>query len=147
MIGLYRTERPPKACMYCEEPASYVPDVGYLCEACTASLAKEKDMEETLDREKTCFEKARANGEATFTLRAQDITAHVVVEFWATFQQTVKEIMNDGATMVEAVEEARGRHRVPRLAMMPECASNEKERGALAIARAMMGWNNRKLAD
>ena len=29
-----------------------------------------------------CFTKAKRNGEPTFTLRAQDVTADLVVDFW-----------------------------------------------------------------
>lgn len=93
-----------------------------------------------------CYEKAVANGEPVFVLRGQDITAHLVVEAWVAIQQSIKQAMNDGATMVEAVENARFLHRIPRM-IYQDPNLTEKERGALEIAREMMRWNNRKLAD
>lgn len=98
------------------------------------------------DREESCYQKARANGEATFTLRAQDISAHLCVEFWVAAQRAIRDLMDAGATMTEAVESVREYHKVPRLTMVGESLT-EKDRGALDIARAMMGFNNRKLAD
>lgn len=45
-MGLVFKERRPTACAICgKEPASYVPDLGDLCEACTESMCKESDHE------------------------------------------------------------------------------------------------------
>jgi type II secretory pathway component PulF len=131
---------------HADRPASFVPDVGYLCETCTDFYVGEGTMDETKNQEATCYEKAKANGEPTFTLRAQDISAHLVVEFWAAIQQAIRNLMDNGATMTEAVEYVRSYHNVPRLAAMTEGMS-EKDREALSIASAMMQWNKRKLAD
>lgn len=87
-----------------------------------------------------------AKGEPTFTLRAQDITSHLVVEAWVAIQQTVREAMNDGATLVEVVENARLLHRIPRM-LYQDTTLTEKEKGALEIAREMMRWPTRKQAD
>ena len=93
-----------------------------------------------------CYEKAKALGEPVFSVRAQDITSHLLVEAWVAIQQSVRQAMDDGASMVEAVEDARYLHRIPRM-IYEDKTLTEKERGALEIARAMMGWGRRKLAD
>jgi hypothetical protein len=98
------------------------------------------------NRGESCIDKARANGEPTFTLRAQDITAHLLVELWVEIQREITVSMEDGMTLTEAVENARYAHRIPRMIFQPEGLS-AKLRGALEIAKAMMGWPNRKLAD
>jgi hypothetical protein len=104
-------------------------------------------MDDTMEREATCYEKAKANGEPTFTLRAQDISAHLCVEFWVAAQRAIRDLMDAGATMTEAVESVREYHKVPRLVMMGE-SMTVKDREALGIARAMMGFQGvRKLAD
>lgn len=41
-----------------------------------------KQREQPLDRDIGCFNKARALGEPTFTLRAQDVSAPAVVAEW-----------------------------------------------------------------
>ena len=80
-----------------------------------------------------------------FLLKASDISAHLVIEFWVSVQRTMRDLMDAGATMTEAIESARLYHKVPRLAMMDSLT--EKDRGALDIARAMMGYSPRKMAD
>lgn len=94
----------------------------------------------------TAYEKAMVTGEPVFVLRGQDISAPLVVEFWAAVQQTIRDLMDAGATMSEAVESARAYHKIPRLTHLGESLI-AKERGAVAIARAMLRWHNRKVAD
>lgn len=148
MIGLC-TERQPTTCMYHEDrPASFVPDVGYLCETCTDSYVGEGTMVNAGEIEIKLgkMEKILTSGEPTFLLRAQDISAHLAVELWISAQRTIKSMMDDGATMTEAVEHVREYHKIPRLAVLGP-SLNDKEMGARSIASAMMQWNKRKLAD
>lgn len=117
-------------------------------------------MEETMDREASCYEKAANAHEylkeqmqkvdpshPCFLLKASDISSHLVVEFWVAVQQDMRQMMDDGATMTEALECARAYYKIPRLTQIGE-GLTEKERGALEIAKAMMGYEGvRKVAD
>ena len=91
-----------------------------------------------------CFAKAFARNEPTFTLRGQDVTAPLVVAFWVKLQQKVRELMDAGCTMTEAVERAEQYYF---LEAVEAPASDAKLSGALLVARAMGQWKNRKLAD
>jgi hypothetical protein len=137
-----------RTCQFCGEPASHTP-IGDVCARCLESYTKEDEMENQGIEKAIGMIEAMGKvkpGETVFVLRAQDITAHVVVEAWVAIQQSIKQAMDDGATMTEAIENARQIMRVPRVVTMLEEAT-EKERGALEIAQTMMRWDNRKLAD
>lgn len=93
--------------------------------------------------EVTCFEKAQERGQPTFTLIAQDITADLVVDFWIKAQQKVREHMDAGLTMTQAVKAVRSYY-----FLEPDVpADDAKLSGACAIAEAMSRWPNRKIAD
>lgn len=81
-----------------------------------------------------------------FTLKGQDITAHLVVEFWVVVQQRMRELLDAGCTLTESVETIRAVYMIPRSVTLI-AGANEKETGAIEIARAMMGVERRKLAD
>ena len=90
-----------------------------------------------------CFTKAKKNGEPTFTLRAQDVTADLVVDFWVKIQQKVREHMNAGLTKMQAVQAVRSYYFLE--TYVP--ASDVKLSGACRIAGEMEKWPARKLAD
>ena len=99
-----------------------------------------------MDSDETCFEKATANGETTFTLRSQDVTADLVVDFWISCQVEVKQHMDDGMTMVQAVEEVRREFLIPGWGSFAPM-EDLKLAQAQQIGKAMNMWVNRKLAD
>ncbi len=104
----------------------------------------ELPQELSTDPDRTCFEKAKATGEPTFTLRAQDVTADLSIDFWLIVQQEVRRAMNDGATIEEAKECVRHTHVVP---IQPPMFRSLKIDGAAKIAEAMRVWPDRKVAD
>ncbi len=67
----------------------------------------ESHTEPARDRDLGCFTKARALGEPTFTLRAQDITADLLVDLWVAIQREVVEDLKNGLTLVESLETIR----------------------------------------
>jgi len=90
-----------------------------------------------------CFTKAKRNGEPTFTLRAQDVTADLVVDFWVKVQQKVREHMHAGLTMMQAVQAVRTYY-----FLEPDVpASDVKLSGACQIAGEMEKFSARRLAD
>ena len=96
-----------------------------------------------VDTDLSCFEKARANGEETFTLRSQDITAPLVVDFWVKVQQRMRDYVKQGLTPEAAVLAVRNFY-----FLMPDVPlSDVKLTRACAIAGAMEKWGNRRLAD
>lgn len=53
-----------------------------------SELTNRPTLEEpATERELTCYEKALATGEPTFTLRAQDISAPIVIDQWAAMNE------------------------------------------------------------
>ena len=103
-----------------------------------------------IDTDMTCFEKAKAHGEPTFTLRAQDITSDLVVDFWTIVQIRVKENMDAGLTMMQAVQAVRSYFflesvnspRYPK-----RNTGTAKLATAVLMADEMRQWPDRKLAD
>lgn len=57
-----------------------------------------------VDRDAECFRKAKANGEPTFTLRAQDVTAPAVVDLWAHMQIWLHRQIALGFTLEESLK-------------------------------------------
>jgi hypothetical protein len=98
-------------------------------------------------REQTCYEKAHAHGEATFTLRAQDITADLVLDFWISAQLEVRQAMDDGLTLVEAIAHVRTVYQIARWSFFIGEQAAPKLQGAARIGKAMAQWPNRKLVD
>lgn len=74
-------------------------------------------VDQVISTDGECFQKAKANGEPTFTLRAQDISAPIVVDQWAAMNEL-----------------ALGKN-------------HPKIVGARAIANLMREWPNRRQAD
>lgn len=85
-------------------------------------------------------------GEPLFILRAQDVTAALMVETWVTAQQLLRSELEAMTPFHEAVQRVRVYLNIPRVETLMEDA-NEKERGALEIAKQMEQWPNRKIAD
>lgn len=81
-----------------------------------------------------------------FTLKPQDITAALMVETWVAAQQLLRSELEAMTPLHEAVQRVRVYLNIPRVETLMEDA-NEKERGALEIARQMGAWPNRKIAD
>lgn len=103
------------------------------------------DVQETDDR--TCYEKAKANGEATFTLRAQDITADIVVDFWTIVQIRVKEYMDAGLSLDRAVQAVREYFFLESVNSPRYPTGNVKLDTAARLADVMRQWPARKMAD
>lgn len=57
------------------------------------------------DTDRSCFEKARENGEPTFTVRARDPLAPIVTRVWADAQQTLRSRMAQGQSALAALDE------------------------------------------
>jgi len=85
-------------------------------------------------------------GEPLFILRAQDVTAALMVETWVTAQQLLRSELDAMTPLHEAVQRVRVYLNIPRVETLMEDA-NEKERGALEIAKQMQQWPNWKIAD
>jgi len=96
-----------------------------------------------IDVDRACFEKAKMNGEETFTLRAQDITAPLCIDFWVKVQQRMRGYLTQGFTLAQAEEAVRGFY-----FLTPEVEEGDtKLSQACAMAGRMERWPNRKLAD
>lgn len=91
-----------------------------------------------------CYDKA-APDEPVFTLRAQDVTADLAVEFWVRVNACLRERLQQGATIAAARAELKlllGRE------LPLNCDVLDAKLGeALACAAEMVSWPNRKLAD
>lgn len=85
-------------------------------------------------------------GEPLFILRAQDVTAALMVETWVTAQQLLRSELDAMTPLHEAVQRVRVYLNIPRVDTLMEDAT-EKERGALEIAKQMAAWGPKKLAD
>lgn len=87
-------------------------------------------------------------GEPLFIIRAQDVTAGLLLEAWVAVQQLMRADLAEGRSLTEAVANARVYLGVPNIETLREAGEvTEKELGALAIAKEMQNWPNRKLAD
>lgn len=84
------------------------------------------------------------HGEPTFTLRAQDLTADLVIDFWILVQLRVRHAVKQGTPVAVAIEEARRKFGIP---VYPPILGVEKLDGAARIATAMTEYQTRKLAD
>lgn len=102
-------------------------------------------MLELSTQEEQCYEKARKNGEVTFTLRAADISADLVVEFWVLVNGKVRELVKKGWSPAAAVDFVRQAHHIP--PMYEGLLDDEKLRGAAQVAKAMRQHDGRKVAD
>lgn len=100
-----------------------------------------------IDLDTDCFTKAKAHGEPTFTLRAQDITADLVVDFWTIVQIRVRENMNAGLTMVQAVQAVRSYYFLESINSPRYPTGDIKLDTAVMKAEVMRQFKNRKLAD
>jgi hypothetical protein len=98
----------------------------------------------TEDPDFGCFAKAKFQHEATFTLRAQDVTAPLTVLFWIKAQLKMREFMAGGLTMTEAVTAVWEYYFLDSVNVP---ASEAKLCQAGQIAEAMAQHPNRKLAD
>jgi len=93
-----------------------------------------------------CFMKAKDRGEPTFTLRAQDISADLVIDFWIAVQLEIRQRIDDGMTVQEAVDTTRRGYRVAPWSTF-DAMTDQKINGAMMIAKAMRAFPNRKIAD
>ncbi len=87
---------------------------------------------------------SQTNQEPTFTLRAQDLTADLVIDFWILVQLRVRHAVKQGTPVAVAIEDARKKLGIP---AYPPILGVEKLDGAARIATAMTEWTGRKLAD
>lgn len=97
----------------------------------------------SVDTDLSCFEKARASGEQTFSLRSQDITAPLVIDFWVRVQQKVREHVKAGLTAEQAVKAVRSYYFLEPDVHLEDTKLSE----ACRIAGAMEEWPSRKIAD
>lgn len=111
------------------------------------TLAKVPDP----DPDYGCFVKAKEKGEPTFTLRAQDVTAPVLVRAWALIQIHVGIDVDNGFTVeaaVQRIEELLGiALSLPDGVEAEQLANNPKIEQAMVTAQAMQQWPNRKVPD
>lgn len=98
------------------------------------------------DTDYACFVKAKDNGEKTFTLRAQDISADLCVDFWISVQLEIRQWIEDGMTVQDAVDRVRRDYRVAPWSTF-DVVMDQKINGAMMIAKAMRASPNRKVAD
>jgi hypothetical protein len=66
-------------------------------------------------RERSCYAKARAAGMPSFTLIAQDCTSDLVLDFWISASLEVRQAMDDGLTLVEAIAQVRASYHASKL--------------------------------
>lgn len=89
-----------------------------------------------------CLQKA-ANDEPIFVLRAQDITADILVELWAELQEEIRNMVRDGMTPEEAAGTIRRQYGL----VGREGVDDPKLLEAYDLAAKMQRWPNRKVAD
>ena len=98
------------------------------------------------DPDMACFAKAKLQGEPTFTLRAQDVTAPIAVLFWAKIQMKVRGFMDAGLTMEDAVQRMKTFYFLDDIDH--DAYTDPKLDGAVWLADAMAAWPGvKKLAD
>lgn len=93
-----------------------------------------------------CYQKAMAKREPKFCLRAQDISADLCVDFWISAQLEVRQRIDDGMTVQEAVDTVRREYRIAPWSTFA-AMEDQKINGAMMIAKAMRAFPNRKVAD
>jgi hypothetical protein len=96
------------------------------------------------DSDYSVFVKAKDRGEKTFTIRAQDVTGDLVVDFWTMVQLRVRVNVRHGMTVPEAIDAVRTTFGIPKY---PDAFNDHKLDGAARIAEAMRDHSPRKLAD
>ena len=97
------------------------------------------------DKDYLAFVKAKDAGDTTFTLRAQDATASLLVDTWIEMQLQTRSFMHVGLSLDEAVESTRGFYGIKRY---NPGFDDPKLDGAATIARAMAAWTGpKKIAD
>lgn len=85
-------------------------------------------------------------GEPVFLLRAQDITADLVVDFWTILNGRLNEMVKGlGMTPADAVERLREVHHIPY--PFEGLTNVEKHKTAVKISKAMRAFAGRKVAD
>ena len=102
------------------------------------------------DRDRDCFTKARALGEPTFTLRAQDITADLLIDLWVAIQQEVAKDVSCGMTISDSMETIRAGLAIAAgypVNLPIQRTGDAHLDEALDKAEAMRRHPNRKLAD
>ncbi len=98
--------------------------------------------------EAECLMKARFKNEPTFTLRAQDLTAALTVEFWASLNQHLRRAVRGGKDPKGAIDQVRARLSfLPLHATGPQEPIDAKLTGAFETAEKMRTWPDRKVAD
>lgn len=99
------------------------------------------------DTDYACFVKAKDRGQPTFTLVAQDVSADLCVDFWIGVQLQIRQRIDDGMTVKDAVDSTRREYRVAPWSTL-EPMEDVKLNGAMMIARAMRAFPGiRKVAD
>lgn len=85
------------------------------------------------------------NSQPVFILKASDITADLVVDFWIVLNGKVRELVKGGMSPAAAVQYLRGVHHLPPIlcGLLPA----EKLQGACKIAESMREFPHRKVAD
>jgi hypothetical protein len=109
---------------------------------------KETIMEQTescTPSDERCKEDKHA-GQPSFKLIAQDVTADLVIDFWIEVQLQVKQSIEDGTTMMEAIDKIRQQFGVPPWSQFTTL-TNPKLKEAAAIGYLMSEWKNRKIPD
>lgn len=109
-------------------------------------LAAPAPIEQTDQVDYDCFSKAKGAGEHTFTLRAQDLTAPVLVTAWANAQRYLAWRMDRGDTLETAME-ALERRLFCAFEDVPNTTISEKVAQAFRKAKSMEAWPARRLAD
>lgn len=103
------------------------------------------EIEQALNEELESIEQALSEVEQpTFTLKAQDISADLVVDFWIVINGRIKELIKAGMALPVAVQYMRNVYHLPPL--IAGLLTDEKERSALRIADAMRAYPYRKVA-
>lgn len=96
-----------------------------------------------IDKDYACFVKATAKGEPTFTIRAQDVTAPLVIDFWIKVVQKVREHVKAGLTPEQAVKTVRAYYFLEPHVLLEDAKLAE----ACELAGKMENWKHRRLPD
>lgn len=80
-----------------------------------------------------------------FVLKSQDVTADVLVDFWAILNQKVREMVKSGHPPELAIKLLRIQWNIP--PVYEDQFHDVKLRDAVRIARSMRTFPNRKIAD
>lgn len=93
-----------------------------------------------------CYAKAMTNNEEIFVLRAQDVTADIVVEAWADIQRLLGQFLRRGYTLTQALHQIKA-HLLPIKQALEPQPTTKKIDEAYAIAKRMAAHVPRKVAD